>query len=73
MNVLRGIDVSLSSSSMALNKLGLIKDFGTLANAAQTQGEPIYDVNAGTPVQRQEAKDAFVGIARRIIERTERS
>jgi cellulose biosynthesis protein BcsQ len=72
-NVLRGIDVSLASSSMALNKLGLIKDFGTLANAAQTQGEPIYDVNAGTPVQRQEAKDAFVGIARRIIERTEQS
>ncbi len=72
-NVLRGIDSSLASSSMTLNKLGLIKDFGTLANAAQTQGEPIYDVDAGTPTQRQEAKDAFVGIARKIIERSEQS
>jgi cellulose biosynthesis protein BcsQ len=72
-NVLRGIDSSLASSSMTLNKLGLIKDFGTLANAAQTQGEPIYDVDAGTPTQRKEAKDAFVGIARKIIERSEQS
>jgi hypothetical protein len=58
---------------MAENRLGLIKDFGTLANAAQTQGEPIYDADAGTPSQREEAKDAFVGIARKIIERSEQS
>jgi cellulose biosynthesis protein BcsQ len=72
-NVLRGIDKSLASTSMSFNKLGSIKDFGTLANAAQTQGEPIYDVDAGTPAQRQEAKDAFVEIAEKIIERCEQN
>ncbi len=72
-NVLRRLDPELASGSMALNKLGLIKDFGTLANAAQTQGEPIYDVRAGTPAQREQAKEVFIGIAQKIIERAEQN
>ena len=69
-NVLREIDVSLASKSMSLNKLGLIKDFGTLATESQTQGLPIRDVQAGTPDQRKDADSAFKTIAEKIIQRT---
>lgn len=69
-NVLRRIDPDLASSSMSLNKIGLVKDFATLANAAQAQGTAIFDVNAGTPDQRSEAKHAFIKIARNIISRS---
>jgi cellulose biosynthesis protein BcsQ len=72
-NVLRRIDPELASTSMSSNKLGLIKDFGTLANTAQTQGTAIYDADAGTPSQRQEAKDAFVAVAEKIIAVCEKS
>jgi hypothetical protein len=48
-------------------RLGLIKDFGTLANAAQTQGLPMWEVDAGTQLQRDEAKDVFLEIAKKII------
>jgi cellulose biosynthesis protein BcsQ len=69
-NVLRRIDPSLASTSMDENRLGLIKDFGTLANAAQEQGEPISEVNAGTPSQREDAREAFRKIAEKIVGRT---
>lgn len=72
-NVLRRIDPELASSSMATNKLGLIKDFGTLANTAQTHGTAIFEADAGTPLQRQEAKNAFVTIAEKIITACEQS
>lgn len=69
-NVLREIEPSLASKSMSLNKLGLIKDFGNLATASQTQGVPIQDVQAGTFEQRDEASRAFKRIAEKIIQRT---
>lgn len=72
-NVLRKIDPELASTSMSSNKLGLIKDFGTLANAAQTQGTSMFEVSEGTPPQRQEARNAFVGVAKRIIAGSEQS
>jgi cellulose biosynthesis protein BcsQ len=69
-NVLREIQPSLASKSMSHNKLGLIKDFGNLATASQTQGVPIRDVDAGTAEQRDQADSAFRSIADKIIERT---
>lgn len=64
---LRKIDHALAPGSMRDLKLGQIKDFGTLANAAQTQGVSIWEVAAGTPAQREQAKDAFKSLASRII------
>jgi len=69
--VLRKIDLKLASTSMSQNKLGQIKDFGTLANESQIQGVPLMQANAGTPEQRRQAQLAFENIARKIIALTE--
>lgn len=69
-SVLRRLDRELSSDSMSYNRIGQIKDFGTLANQAQANGTAIFEGNAGTPHQRSEAKDAFVKIAEEIIKRS---
>ena len=68
-NVLREINPSLASKSMSLNKLGLVKDFGILATASQTQGVPIRDVDAGTIEQRDQASTTFRSIAEKILQR----
>jgi cellulose biosynthesis protein BcsQ len=65
--VLRKIDPKLASKSLSQNKLGQIKDFGTLANESQIQGVPLMQANAGTPEQRHQAEVAFEGIARKIV------
>jgi hypothetical protein len=67
--VLKRMDATLASSSMAENKLGQIKDFGTLATQSQAEGVPIGDVNGGTPDQRAEARKAFSDIAKKIVQR----
>lgn len=69
--VLRKIDKRLASTSLSQNKLGLIKDFGTLANESQAQGVPLKSVNAGTPEQRRHAREAFESIANKIVALTE--
>jgi len=68
--VLRGIDSSLASTSMPLNKLGQIKDFGILATASQRQGVPIRDVDVGGTDQKVQAERAFTTIAKKILQRT---
>jgi cellulose biosynthesis protein BcsQ len=69
-SVLRRVDPDLASDSMAYNKIGLIKDLGTLANEAQAKGTAVFDVDAGTPQQRADAKNAFLKIAENIIKRS---
>jgi cellulose biosynthesis protein BcsQ len=69
--VLRKIDPRLASKSMSQNKLGQIKDFGTLANESQIQGVPLMNSYAGTQDQREQARSAFDSIARKIITLTE--
>jgi cellulose biosynthesis protein BcsQ len=69
--VLRKIDPRLASTSLSQNKLGQIKDFGTLANESQIQGVPLMKANAGTPDQKWQAQLAFESIARKIIALTE--
>ncbi len=71
--VLRKIDPSLAAKSMEDNKLGQIKDFATIANESQVQGVPMRVVDAGTQAQRDEAREAFKAIARRIIAATQPS
>jgi cellulose biosynthesis protein BcsQ len=65
--VLRKIDPALASKSLSRNKLGMIKDFGTLANKSQVQGVPLMNTNAGTPEQRHQAQFAFESIAAKIV------
>jgi cellulose biosynthesis protein BcsQ len=69
--VLRRIDKRLASKSLSQNKLGQIKDFGSLANAAQIEGVPLKDAIDGIPEQRLQAEIAFEAIANRIIAMTE--
>ena len=64
---LREIDAKLAPLPFQ-SKLGLIKDFGRLAAAAQKDGVPIWE--EGTPSERQVARHSFHGVAEKIIERT---
>jgi len=68
--VLRRVNPALAPRSGSDSELGQIKDFGTIANAAQAQGSPMKDVSAGTPEQRNDAEHAFLEIAQKIIART---
>jgi cellulose biosynthesis protein BcsQ len=65
--VLRKIDKKLASKSLSQNKLGQIKDFGTLATESQRLGVPLMYANAGTSQQRDQARVAFEAIARKIV------
>lgn len=69
--VLRKLDPELASTSMSQQKLGQIKDFGTLANESQVQGVPLMLASAGTQNQRHSAQTAFEAIAKKIISLTE--
>ncbi|MFT3814459.1 MAG: AAA family ATPase [Acidovorax sp.] len=68
--VLRKIDPGLASHSLSTYKLGQIKDFGSLAIAAQEQGVDFSEVaGAGTAGQKAEAEAEFAQIAKKIISR----
>jgi cellulose biosynthesis protein BcsQ len=69
--VLRKIDPKLASTSLSQNKLGQIKDFGTLANESQIEGVPLMHANVGNPEQKRQAQLAFEAIAAKIINLTE--
>jgi cellulose biosynthesis protein BcsQ len=68
--VLHRLDPRLVAPAGNRYELGQIKDFGTVANASQLEGVPIRDVKAGNPAQREEAKTAFLALARGILQRT---
>jgi cellulose biosynthesis protein BcsQ len=51
-------------------RLGDVKDYGTLANASQREGLPIFSVAAGTAEQREAAHSVFEQIAAEINTRT---
>ncbi len=65
--VLREIDPDLAPIPLQ-SRLGLIKDFGRLAAAAQSEGVAIWEV--GTPQERSATRQAFRSVAEKIIERT---
>ena len=62
--VLRTLDEGLVAHA---GQLGMIKDFSSLASAAQVHGLPLKDCTSGAPGQRDEARIAFADIASRII------
>ncbi len=69
--VLRRLDRSLAPGTLQQQKLGQVKDFGSLAARAQDQGRPFTDVTGGAPAQKDDAMREFRSIAQKIIERTD--
>jgi cellulose biosynthesis protein BcsQ len=61
-----GPDLVLDGSTLAQ-----VKDFGAISAASQRIGQPIWNANAGTPSQRDEARGVFLDAAMRLIERLE--
>lgn len=68
---LKKLDPGLISAVSSPLRIGEIKEFGALAAASQIQGLPIWQVNAGTPEQRQAAYDAFTELALNLLKSTE--
>ncbi|MDB6013963.1 MAG: ATPase [Gammaproteobacteria bacterium] len=68
-SVLRTCDPDLVSAISSPLRIGEIKEFGALAAASQIEGVPIWQVHAGTPDQRQAAKEAFDELGRVVISR----
>jgi cellulose biosynthesis protein BcsQ len=71
-SVLKRVDPSLVSAARPPLRLGEIKEFGVLANAGQLEGLAIADVHAGTPEQRESAKQAFSALASSLLDKIER-
>jgi cellulose biosynthesis protein BcsQ len=68
-NPLRSIHPKLVSGSISQLRLGMIKDFGVLPSESQEEGVAIARSHAGNPDQREEARKAFLAIAKRIVAR----
>lgn len=66
---LRSIDSKLAVGPISQLKLGMIKDFGVLVTPSQEEGVPIAETHAGNPAQREEARHAFLAIAKKIVSR----
>ena len=72
-DVLRSVDVSLSSESATEAKLGQVKEFGVLIQEAQRQGVPLYNVWGQNEDQKDQAWEAFREIGEKIITKTSTS
>ena len=67
--VLRGVDPRLAEASLPRLRLGGIKNLGALIPASQDQGALVYEVEAGSPEQRTQARKAFRQLATRVDNR----
>jgi cellulose biosynthesis protein BcsQ len=68
--VLRSVDGGLAPFVASRAKLGEVQDFKSLIPASQSDGVPLWRVDAGTPALRNKAKDKFQSIANRLISLT---
>lgn len=64
-------DASLATRAIKDLRIGEVKDFGPLASAGQSEGRPMWEVSKGSPSQREEAKRAFINIAKTIVKLTD--
>jgi cellulose biosynthesis protein BcsQ len=69
-NVLQRLDPALVSKIVRPLKIAEIKDFGSLANEAQLEGKAIWQIDGGTPDQREEARLVFRKFAKSFLQRT---
>jgi len=64
--LLNEVDPALAPGRLRDLKLGEVKHFGGLVPASQSSGLPLYEVSAGSPSQRSEARRSLSALARRI-------
>lgn len=69
-SVLREVDRSLASTDLSEAKLGQVKEFGVLVQAAQRQGVPLSEADEGDDAQKTKARSVFAHIAENILKRT---
>jgi len=69
--LLRDLDPELAPGRLRDFRLGEVKHFGALVPASQREGQPLYAVTAGSPAQREQARNAFASIARKIDARVQ--
>ena len=70
-SVLRGIDRSLAPVSTVDPRIGAVKDFASLVQAAQREGVAIWECTTyNRPDEQEVARDAFEDIATYIVENT---
>ncbi len=65
--VLRRVNSDLVPSPGTQLRIGDVKDFGSLATASQEQGLWIPEVSAGTPAQREAARETFIELAENVL------
>lgn len=68
-NSLTAFDPDLAPGRPRDFKLGEIKNYSSLVPASQDSGLPIYEVSAGSPLQREQARSALLKLATRIDEK----
>jgi len=68
--LLRNIEQSLAPTGTSTSKLGSVKDFSGAVAKAQLSGKPLWEVDGLSANRATEARSAFVGLAKRLIERT---
>jgi cellulose biosynthesis protein BcsQ len=64
--LLTEVDSSLAPGRLRDFKLGEVKYFGGLVSSSQSSGLPLYDVTAGSPDQRSQARNALSSLATKI-------
>ena len=64
--VLKREDATLAQDAY---QLGQIKDFASLAASSQREGKPLMDTYSSTEAQGQEARESFLAVAQKIVER----
>ena len=67
--VLATVDPALVTAARPPLRIGEIKDFGTLANASQHDGVPLWRTESGTPAQRDDARSVFTQLAKTVLSR----
>tara|TARA_R110002111_G_C5999059_1_gene372913 strand:- start:3042 stop:4001 length:960 start_codon:yes stop_codon:yes gene_type:complete len=67
--VLQEVSPELAPYSASQSKLGQVKTFGRLVQQAQEEGVPIFEVSNATESEVADAKDAFYGLARMLMDR----
>lgn len=69
LTVLRRVNPQLGEAALPPLRLGEVKDFSSLANAAQNEGVAIWRTSKGTQEQRDEAKETFGQLAKAVLSR----
>jgi cellulose biosynthesis protein BcsQ len=68
-SLLNELDPDLAPGRLRDFKLGEVKNFGSLVPASQRAGLPLYEVDAGSADQREDARRSLLSIARKLDQR----